>query len=347
MGASVKKERDVGLDLVRVVATLIVVCGHYSFALGRRGEEGYTNYLAFFVNGEWPLAAVSMFLALSGAVLWQNDRGCTNWKGFFKRRWLTLYPVFYLAWAGAYFAQVCSTGRLFWGGHPAKLLLTLVGMDNYLAYRVPGYGLVGEWFFGAIVLLYLLFPVLCRCFERRPALTMAAAGGAYAVLLFWYPLQIDPHRNLVTCVFTFLCGFCIQRWRCLRQPAVAAGAAAVVVLMRTVPLHLPSPLGDTLTGLCLLLAIQALGTPLQRSAAASRCIIWLSRYTFPVILVHHVLAVSLAAHIPGPFYIWRGSLFLAVTLVASLGFGVALKVCSDHLIATVRGRVHRQREEQL
>lgn len=338
--------RDFGLDLVRVAATVIVICGHYSFALGRRGEEGFTNYLAFFPNGEWPLAAVTMFLALSGAVLWPRYHGCTHWAAFYQKRWRSLFPPFYLAWLGAAFAQTCRTGRVFWGGHPAKLLLTAIGMDNYLAYRIPGYGLVGEWFFGAIVLLYLLFPALCRCFGRHPLLTLAAAGAGYTVLLFWYPLQIDPHRNLVTCLFTFLLGCCIGRWPALRSPAVAGAAACGVLVLAKVPLHLPSPLGDTLTGMCLLLALQGLGGLLGRRAAVRRAVTWLSGRTFPMILVHHVLATALAANIPGPFTVLRGSLFLALTLAGSLGFGLALETCSGRLMEAAGRWARKKREER-
>lgn len=347
MGASVKKERDVGLDLVRVVATLLVVLGHYSLALQARGEDGYINYGLYYANGEMSLAAVAMFLVLSGAVLWRNDSRCKNWWAFFKKRWLSLFPIFYIAWLAAYFMRVCKSGNLLWGGHPAKMLLTLIGMDSYLAYRVTGYGLVGEWFFGAIVLLYLLFPVLCWCFRKHPLLTMALAVAAYIALLFWYPLQISRNRNLVVCITTFLLGFCLERWPVFRRwPAVVAAGMGFAVMF-LVPLHLPGPLPYTLTGVCLLVVLRALGPIIRRYGPLCRAVTWLARYSFAVILVHHILLNELAAHIPGPFYIWRGSLFLAVTLVASLGFGVALKVCSDHLIATVRGRVHRQREEQL
>ena len=349
MNTSAKRERDVGLDLVRVAATVMVVCGHYSFALGRRKVEGFTNFGAFYANGEWPLAAVSMFLALSGAVLWRRYQGCKDWRTFFKKRWLTLFPIFYIAWLAVYFFKVCQTGRLFWGGNPTKLLLTLVGMDNYFAYRVAGYGLVGEWFFGAIVFLYLLFPLLQWLFGRWPAATMAAALGAYGVLLFWYPLQIDPQRNLVTCVTLFLCGFCLERWPLARKPLWAVPALAMLAVLAKMPLGLPRPLGDTLTGLCLLAALRALGPLVERCAPVRRLTVWLSGYSFPVILVHHQIAVALAANIPAPFYLWRGSLFLALTLAASLGFGVALKVCSDRLVHTVGGlwAKHQGKEEKI
>ena len=92
-------------------------------------------------------------------------------------------------------------------------MLTAAGMDGYLAYRVQGYYILGEWFLGAIILLYLLYPVVAAGFNKSviasSAIVLAGYIFACAATLFVIPLE----ENLFACLASFFIGMLIAKYK--------------------------------------------------------------------------------------------------------------------------------------
>ena len=40
---------------------------------------------------------------------------------------------------------------LFYRGNPASIILSLIGMDGYLAFKINDYYILGEWFIGCLL----------------------------------------------------------------------------------------------------------------------------------------------------------------------------------------------------
>lgn len=69
------------------------------------------------------------------------------------------------------------------------MLLSLLGMDGYFQYRGPNYYLIGEWFFGAIVFLYILYPLFAKYMGCEEVRFSASSGIAWTSTT--KPLQYD------------------------------------------------------------------------------------------------------------------------------------------------------------
>jgi hypothetical protein len=112
---------------------------------------------------------VTTFFSISGTVLYYNYPKITSTKGFIlkdgnqyshhikysMRKQQKTICFFYF-----YLKNVFKFHKLFYKGHWSKLFLTLFGMDGYLSYRINSYYLIGEWFLGAIIIIYFLYPFL-------------------------------------------------------------------------------------------------------------------------------------------------------------------------------------------
>lgn len=165
------KNRNFGLDVVRMCAILPVLVGHYASCAIKDTPR------ILFVLGD---LGVVLFFALSGfliggIILRDFERGF-SWKvalNFYVRRWMRTVPLYWTFFLVSMFVT-------YWGltldhGWTAKCLSYLVFLQN-LAWPMPHWFeeswslAVEEWF-------YLLFPILfalCAGFRPRTRILMIA-----------------------------------------------------------------------------------------------------------------------------------------------------------------------------
>ena len=296
-----KRQRLYGFDFVRVICTLGIFMFHFAV------ESGSTFY-GFYrhANGGWGGIFNSMFFILSGAMIYYNNDDVKNLGRFYLKRWLAIFPAFYLAWLYFYIKNVRALGSLFYMGNRKSLLLTLFAQDGYLGFLGPNYYLVGEWFLGAIVIIYLLYPLLVKIFNKFPLITTAVlcAGWIWVYNTDIFPML--PPQNLITCLFAFELGMLIMRFRekLLNNKWVFFASAFVTLLL----LFIQIPLEENMTGLVMgFFATIALynagklimtGTIKPESSGKvknnilNKTIIFLSGLSYPFFLLHHQLIVK-------------------------------------------------------
>ena len=187
-----KKERRNEFDLIRAVSTVWIVLFHYSYTFVQYGIDGNHIYVMMHANGTWGALFVSLFFMLSGASLYYNwsDR-MTSFKGkggaldFYKKRWLAIFPMFFIAWFICYLMYVIEFNWLWgWGGKPYKLLLTFFGVDGYFMYRGMNYYTVGEWFLGAIIMLCTVKDPSAKNYAKLVVILQAVVIVIYVGLVF-------------------------------------------------------------------------------------------------------------------------------------------------------------------
>ena len=65
-----------------------------------------------------------------------------------------------------------------------SFLWTITGLDGYASlFGIQSHYLVGEWFIGMILVLYIVFPVLYALVKRYPKPTLIAAILYYLVMV--------------------------------------------------------------------------------------------------------------------------------------------------------------------
>ena len=209
------KERIESFDFIRAICAWIIVVYHFADICITTPQ--FTNFPFFYTyaNGRWgETTVVTIFFMISGASLYYNHPviHLRDAKKFFWTRFKGIFPMFYMLWLFLYYKQVCGVKHLFYNGNPKYLLLTLFGMDGYMSYRyTPNYYFIGEWFLGALILLYLCYPLLTWCMEHAKILTTLVLLGGFASLYFTDFFMISKERNLITCLLAFWLGSSFPR----------------------------------------------------------------------------------------------------------------------------------------
>lgn len=262
--------------------------------------------------GWWGDHAVGLFLILSGlALAWGlcgRAEGTTpGVREFYRRRLARLFPL----WWGAHLLF------LFWGILGAgsglqpglKSVLSLLGvrfLPSLLYYGVPAW-----WFFGLILQLYAVTPLLWKVQQRwGPARLLALCGavgfGARAVGLLEFGPLIDFWQRggiFVTRLPEFGLGMSLAVWlhrqpaeadRRLRSPLFLILASMAVVAGSALALTL---LGMTVAPLLISAGAFVLLYAVWKRREASRGIVaracsWMGRHSYSLFLVHQPLILS-------------------------------------------------------
>ena len=152
------KQRDDALDLVRLVAAVMIVVFHFNSMFAPKGDvsAGPLRY----ANGSFGNFGVALFFLLSGYALMLRYGEACPLKAFYKRRFLSIYPLYWLCFFSLFLYSDILHGNLPAGVPGWSIIWSVLALDGYLAGVVPTFYLLGEWFVGCIVLLYLVFPLL-------------------------------------------------------------------------------------------------------------------------------------------------------------------------------------------
>lgn len=299
-----EKKRIVSMDLIRLFSCLCVITCHFNACVSgfSNGMFVYPNSVVpnFYLENRIYLGDIgtSLFFMLSGASLMMSYRK-GNLKLYYKKRFLAIYPMFWVAYAAA---TVCDffLQKAFSGGDWKLLLVSLSGFDGYLASlgRIGfDFYKLGEWFLGCIVLLYIIFPVLHACVEKKPAITAILVLIGYA----GYSLLVRARNGAFVSVNFFLripelvLGMLFIRYDLRNRPGLMFGIAGAAALAAWLLRNYIRPL--TLC-VCMCMLLFAAMTWLGEKITSEKLRTWLltlSNLTYPVFLVHHWMISRLAS----------------------------------------------------
>ena len=164
-----KKERIFYLDLIRVFAMAIIVSYHF-FVCFEHNDLVFTN---FFLRKGTGTLGNTLFFAISGAALFYNYKEKLELKSYYKKRFWAIFPLFWLTYFVWFMYQFVKNKGFFINLPIYKLGFTVIGMDGYLNDYTLTWYLLGEWFLSAIIILYLLFPLLKKLMDKHPKILLA------------------------------------------------------------------------------------------------------------------------------------------------------------------------------
>lgn len=293
-------KRNTSLDFIRAFATFLIVTFHFAY-FGNQTD----SILFGYANGGWGSVGTTLFFLLSGYVLYAKYPIISNVKTFYKKRFLSIYPMFYLAFLFAYILHAFRGYGLTYGGSPLRLVFTLFGVDSYLGfYSIKSYHLVAEWFTTIIILLYMLYPVLVRLFAKKRTLTTVVI-----LLLYLFNLQFDffivpDDANIITGLFCFWLGMLFgkifthtEAFESGVKPSfllrfrkwIPIFSLLLAFLIMFVKLPWQPLLWKNLLGISLFLFLHEIAHLLLRIPGVSFFSEKLSKYSYAVYLIHHFI----------------------------------------------------------
>lgn len=338
-------------DVLRVLAMLFVITYHFWYEYA---TDGLPHVNLFYVtpNYDFGNVAVTIFLILSGSVLYKKYGAADTFekiplKTFYLKRIKTIYPPFWLLSLYIPFTMVrhlINDGNLFFLGNPLKLLLTVIGFDGY--FRGLGfetYAFCGDWFVGAIVFLYVLFPLLAKWYRKNPVLMLIQLAILYGAQ-YLIPAEYDSVFSIlpVTISFKFCLGFyLVEKLEYLRNVRVALSAGLVFALLSffNIPGRINTDCLGAIAAIALFAVVFSVSPWVLRYNVAVASIQKLATLSYCVFLVQHVAIVwtkrffvAFFERMQWQFSCWTSVFFLALTFAVILAVSWILKLVTDRIV---------------
>ena len=298
-----KKERIFYLDFVRAIAVILILMTHYNAVYLYAGQPDKVFITAQIGNIYIGNFGVSLFFIISGAALmYVYDEKC-ELINFYKKRFLSIYPMFWIAYFIAFLYQFYVNKGIDLTVPKRNILLTILGFDGYFAAVIPT-------FYICYYDLYLI--------RTHPVLLAVVAMVLYVIFLL-IPRRLNPVEVLPLRIPEILFGmYYIKYIKKIKWP-VALGALAVLVVNTIVAPQFDVTIQTTYIGISAFLVLAFISDYLD-FAGVHRCCSVISKYSYAVFLVHHVIIMAMMATFDltqiSRFYSYL--LFLACCVVIAL-----------------------------
>lgn len=337
-----KKERIAGFDFIRAMSCLLIVFYHTIRLFESIPAWNHFPVKSAFVNGDWGhISVVAVFFMLSGTALLHNYPILTfrDLKTFYLKRAKSIFPAFYLVWAYFYITTALKVGNFLFMGYPQWFIPTVFGVDGYFLYLHPNYYMVGEWFLGAIILLYLLYPLLLFLWNKCWWLFSIVMTAVFLLVIRFNPFQIDLSDNLFVCMFSFWCGFLYLKFREKLQKKwflpVLLFIAAIALFV--IPLNTNQVLVMVFVGILSFPFLDLLGGYLLKVPLVGRFLTHTGTLSYEIFLVHHQLIFSAGAlmmnYLNENFSAGAQWVFAILLIPASLFFAKAVQLMTAYFLS--------------
>lgn len=195
-----KKKLD-GIIFTRACCCVGVVIFHY-FCHSR----GDFKLLQNTANSSFGFIFVTGFFNISGAILYYNYPFIKSIKSFYFKRWKSIFPAFYICYLYCFFSLSIRFRKLLFKFKLKKLFVTILGLDGYFLYRSRTYYLLGEWFLGAIIIIYILYPIISFVVTKNFFGSLLIIFFLNIFMYFTNFFIIIKSRNIITCITSFYFG---------------------------------------------------------------------------------------------------------------------------------------------
>ena len=330
----VRKSRIIGFDLIRIFSCICVTIVHFNATVSQyNGTFVYPNSLIpnFYFAGRIYLGSlgVSLFFMLSGATLMYTYGSHKSTLEFYKRRFFSIFPAYWIA-----FAVATVYDFLYYKGmsnaNPWKFLFSVIGMDGYLGNQgiisLDFYKL-GEWFLGCIILLYFIYPLLHWAVTKRPIISACIIVAAYVLLIrpeFSIGNKFSSLPNFfVVRIPELLLGMYFIKYRLHEHPCILSVSGVTSFLIAWLLRDSISSL-TLCTGLAVLIfSFSTLVCKLIHGERIKCILAKISALTYPIFLVHHWLIDRIiigfdCAHMPRRYVYMLFFIYFFLTLVLSM-----------------------------
>lgn len=317
-----KKERIFYLDFIRAIATIAIIITHfnalYLYLPNPTPEKAFiTTTVANIYIGSF---GVSLFFIISGAALmFVYDEKCETGL-FYKKRFLSLYPMFWMVFLLDFLIFNYLNGGINTNIPKWKIIFSVLGIDHYISEFTLTFARVGEWFLGCILIIYLLFPLLRILVKKQPVVTMIVlvvlAGGMIILDNGFFPLS----KNVIVRLPEFVFGMVFVKYiKKIKWPVALASLVVLVVNSIMKPSAINNSIQTAYVGIATFLFLVWISDYLNVKPVRYISGV-VSKYSYAIFLVHHVIILRIASYVNLETITKTDSYLLFFLCVICIGF---------------------------
>ena len=329
------KRRAFWIDFIRVIALLFVFLYHFNVHTGLKGAVSPLAITDIGYNQiDLGQIGVCLFFFLSGLTCcfsWDRMKlqGKKRLMQFYKKRWLALFPVFYVAFVCFYVIMKLSGGIT----PDWRIIYSVFQLDRYLArFGYETFGTVGEWFTFVIILCYFVFPLL-RVIHIKTGKWIFALLTVLAKLAALAFARIAPEIISVIpeCLTDFMLGMCLYEF--LKNDKVlrfgGAGGILVFILLIIIPTGIPKGLKISFGSLGLFMFLAWIGKLFEDKTKEEnrfrKIVFFVARFSYPFYLIHSIQAGwATSVFKPGNLPLYQYFIVLIFTFLLAMFVSICL-----------------------
>lgn len=318
-----KKKPIVEFDFIRACCAIMIIVYHYF-------GSSKCEKIRFF-PGSFGASIVTVFFVLSGMVLYYNYSNIESKKDFYIKRFKAIYPSFWIAYFCFFVEGVFYSGDLFYHDQPWCLVFSIVGVDGYAQYKLPNYYYIGEWFLGAIIIIYLLYPLILKAFNKAAPALFSVLICLYAWIYITRFHTIYPIRSIVACLISFCFGMVIMKYR---EIFLERKVATIVVCVIALTVYLRFKVTDysvQLIGLAMILILYRMGTFVMKFEKINIGITFLASISYQIFLLQHQVIDRMLGY-QNYSNIIPSLIILFFTILLTVFFAWMLKTVSKEIV---------------
>ena len=288
-------------DLIRVISLGLIVLYHMLVYLYSSGVYTFEEVAVYFQNPNMHIAtlSVSVFFILSGAGLITSADKSYSVKSFYKKRFIRLMPSFYIVNILLYVYLWIKLKGIGLPDIPRwRFIYSFLGIDGWLAiHKVPTfYKAIGEWFLGAIIILYVLFPVFKFFVDKYPKIFFVVSACVYVITAYsGISFKVPLWENLIIKGCEFILGMYFGRYfkRFPSKCMYVSFPVLVYFIVSKSALNINVALKITMASVAFFVSCSFFEELLKKYKL--RILDFLSSVSYEVLLVHHFIILDMGS----------------------------------------------------
>lgn len=332
-------------DLLRALSFLAIVLFHFNVEIFQSYPNsmkiGSLSYLGQTVGD----IGISLFIIISGLSLSFGANNSFDIKKFFKKRFLAIFPSFWVAYIVVGVVYFIFYGHFVGDGNYWKIILSITGLDGFFLYRMQNYYLVGEWYTGYMLITYLFFPLLFIGCKKSPVLTWLGVMIVFFIVAInyneWFRVYINcnPLTRLPDFLFGITYGLFILKNKTRKFIMFLVGAALMIVIYNYKHIIMPQ-LYMFVFGASLFSIAAYIGEFVKNIPLSSDVISYMARHSFMAFLFHHQILYMLFSVVYYPILTpVQSYLFLILIIILSFASAIITEPLVNRLTDFLRKRI--------
>ena len=274
---------------------------------------------------------VTTFFAISGTVLYYNYSTMISFKKFYFKRWKSIFPSYYICFLYFYTSNVVKLKKIFYSFHWSRLIFTVFGMDGYFLYRFNTYYLIGEWFMGAFIIIYALYPLLLWIINKNFLVLHLFLCIGFLLMYKTEYFDIQRSRNIITCINSFVFGISVIKLKNLFFSNIFIFVISSIQLIFLCNVKISSCiLIHQLQGFSLFIVLLRIGKYIM-ATRLSIIIQVISNLSYFIFLVHHHIIITIfSLYNPSEWYFHL--LLIGAAIILSIIYSKIFSIIVTNII---------------
>ncbi len=306
-----ENKRIYELNFIRAICAMGIVYYHLSLNLN---NDIIRNLNVFPCGVDIGSVFVTAFFILSGVVLFHNYYRVKSIKLFYWKRWKSIFPSFYIVYGIIALIYLLNQIEWYFDKPFYTLPLSLIGMDGYLYALLPTWYIVGEWFLGAIIFLYLLYPVLNYLVRKHELCTWIVVELLFIITMKFNMFNQLPFRNIFSCIFSFTFGLIAEKHTLYKNKFVLRVSVVCMAILPFIPSQFYSTLLKNLAGIFAFFTLYVLGRYAMIIKPVAYVIDKISNVSYEIFLLQHIMIFKVVS-VWNPEPIFLTIILMLITMV--------------------------------